>query len=268
MNFAFLPTRIKENLKGLVAGKVPLAVARSSASIKGNPGEGYVVAFDDKIFLFSRELGGHEYYTVSADFGEVGDLEVRKEGVNAFFDLNIGENRYSMKFSSFEEASLNSVRDAWLSTAGKSKTVESEVPAASVEYKTQPAALKEKFSSRVGLAAALMYVASVDDDIAKEEDYYIIAIMRNDRALLNAGLVYYKSHSFDELLFDLQGISEEEALCFLANMLELGMTDGVLHSSELDLIRRFANYMNIDDSQYNTIKQVLLIKNKISVLGT
>jgi len=120
----------------------------------------------------------------------------------------------------------------------------------------------------MGLAAAMMYVASVDDDISKEEDYYIIAMLGNNKKLLSAGLTYYKSHTFDELSRAIKDLSSEQKLCFLANMMELGMQDGVLHSSELNLMRKFANYMNIGADQYDTIKQVLLIKNKISTLST
>ena len=270
MNFAFLPGKIKEELKDIAAEKVPLSIARSSASIEGRPGEGYIVAFDDRLFIFSRELGEHEYSNISAGMSSIGGMSVKKEGINSFLDLDIGEKAYSMKFSSFEEVNLKSIQDAWAKEGGGANLA-NEASASTMpkeEYPGKPAAIVEPFSSKVGLAAALMYVASVDGEIAKEEDYYIIAIMGNNRAVLNAGLVYYKSHSFDELLTDLKGISEDEVLCFLANMMELGMTDGTLHSSEMNLIRKFSDYMKVDDSQYNTIKQVLLIKNKISVLGT
>jgi uncharacterized tellurite resistance protein B-like protein len=270
MNFSFLPEKIKTQLAEIVADQIPISIARSSASVEGKPGEGYVVAYNDKIFIFSRALGERDYVNISADLGNVGSISVKKDGINSFFDVNIGGKKYSMKFSSFEERNLKSIADSWVlksESTNDAPKVPQEQDSTASEY-DEPLAAKEPFSTITGLAAAMMYVASVDDDISKEEDYYIIAMMGNNKKILSAGLAYYKSHSFDELLLDLKGLSGEQKLCFLANMMELGMKDGVLHSSELNLIRQFSNYMNIEEDQYNTIKQVLLIKNKISSLRT
>jgi len=266
MNFSFLPEKIKKQLTGIVANKIPISIARSSASAEGKPGEGYIVAYNDKIFIFSRELGQHDYTNISANWGSIGKIDLKKEGINTFFNVKMGEKKYSMKFSSFEEQSLKLIEESW--------SIESEktIPHgnSSIKQVETPESIQDEkpFSLLTALAAALMYVASIDDDISKEEDYYIIAMMKNNKKLLSAGLAYYKSHTFDELLSDLKGLSDEQKLCFLANMMELGMKDGVLHSSELNLMHQFSDCMKIDTDQYNTIKQVLLIKNKISTLST
>jgi hypothetical protein len=259
MNFSFLPDKIKRELVGSGADGTPISIARSGASLEGKPGEGYIVAYEDSVFIFSRELGKPTYTSISADMGDIGKIDVKKDGINTFLDINICNHNYSMKFSSFEEQNLKLVADLW--TRNSEKTVSPE------DSSVQNSA-GEGLSPLTGLAAAMMYIASVDDDISKEEDYYIIAVLGNNKKLLTAGLSYYKSHTFDELVSDLAGISNEQKLCFLANMMELGMKDGVLHSSELKLMRKFTDFMKIEEDQYNTIKQVLLIKNKISTLST
>lgn len=265
MNFSFLPNKIKKELEAVIADKVPISIARSSASVEGKAGEGYVVAYDDKIFMFSRELGDNEYTQFSADLGNVGKVGVNKDGINTFLDLDLGGEQYSMKFSSFEEKNLKAIVDCWISKSGKpsvGKAPETKV----VADPTTPTV--SGFSPAIGLAASMMFIASIDDDISKEEDYYIIAMMGNDKQVLQAALAYYKSHSFQQLIAELNGLDDEQKLCFLANMMELGMKDGILHTSEMNLMREFSNAMNITEDQYDTIKQVLLIKNKISVLNT
>ena len=269
MNFSFLPEKIKKQLAETVANKIPISIARSSASIEGKPGEGYVVGYEDRLLMFSRELGEHDYSNITADFGSVGKLNVKKDGINTFFDVEIDGKHYSMKFSSFEEQNLKSIMDAF-SSRGKSVKDTGRRTAAQNTIPSEQEAVqdKERFSSRIGLASALMYVASVDDDISKAEDLYIRVVLGDNKSLLAYGLKYYKTHTFEQLLEDLSGISTEEKLCFLSNMMELGMRDGTLHSSELNMIRKFSNFMDISEDEYNTIKQVLLIKNKISVLST
>jgi len=267
MNFSFLPNKIKTELTKVVADKVPISIARSSASIDGKAGEGYVVAYEDQVFMFSRELGDSDYSQFSADLGNIAKVGVNKDGINTILDIDVGGKQFSMKFSSFEEKNLKSIVDKWASKK------DSPTPAAKTPTQLTPAdtvvtAEPADFSQTVGLAAAMMYVASIDDDISKEEDYYIIAMMGNNQSVLQAALTYYKTHSFEQFLAHLKDLNGEQKLCILANMMEMGMKDGVLHSSELNLMRQFSDAMKITSDQYDTIKQVLLIKNKISVLST
>jgi uncharacterized tellurite resistance protein B-like protein len=258
MNFSFLPSKIKKELEAVIADKVPVSIARSNASVEGKPGEGYVVAYDDKIFVFSRELGDSNYTQLSAELGNVAKVGVNKDGINTFLDIDLGGKQYSMKFSSFEEKNLKLIVDNWISKSGSQSTTASPEP----EIVAIPTSGGETdCNPTVGLASSMMYIASVDDDISKEEDYYIIAMMGNNKQILQDALTYYKSHTFQQLIADLNDLDNEQKLCFLANMMEVGMKDGVLHTSEMNLMRVFSNAMNITDDQYDTIKQVLLIKN-------
>ena len=266
MNYSFLPEKIKGELTEL-AEELPLSIARSNVSVDGNPGEGYIIAYDDKVFIFSRKLGENSYMKAAAEWPDVGSLTVEKDGINTLFHADLGGRQYSLKFSSFEDKNLQSLADVW----DKRKSGEPHPSSdATIEKESDTAVTPDdsSLSLRAGLAAAMMYVSAVDDDISREEDYYIISLMHNNRSILSAGLAYYKSHSFDELLNALSILTKEQALCFLANMLETGMKDGVLHSSELELIRKFSDVMQITGEEYDTVKQVLIIKNKISVLNT
>ena len=55
-------------------------------------------------------------------------------------------------------------------------------------------------------------------------------------------------------------------MCYLANIIELAMIDGVFDSREQKMIRRFANAADLTESEVRTIRDVLLVKNQLSVL--
>lgn len=273
MNFSFLPSKIKEQIKQVVADEIPVSLARSNTSIDGETGESYVLAFKDKMVVFSRKLGKSDYTCISGDFGNIGSVDVRKEGINTFLDTEMNGKKFSLKFSSFEEKSLTPMVEQWQKISdgggGGSEEVISGAKGTQIISKEAPASTAGqdgKFSLKEGLAVALMFIAGIDDEIAPEEDLYILNTFNKDRQLLQKALKYYKANSFDEFLIAVSGMSQEQKLCFVANMMELGMCDGVLHRSEIKLIRQFCDYMEVSEDEYDTIKQVLLIKNKISVL--
>lgn len=272
MNFSFLPNKIKEQIKQVVADELPVSLARSNTSIDGNTGESYVLGYKDKIVVFSRKLGENNYTCIAGDLGDVGNVALRKEGASAFLDTEIRGSKYSLKFSSFEEKSLAPIVEQWQQVnAGGNYAQSSSSSSQTEQIAGQPAAENQKrqlgqISLMEGLAVALMFVASVDGEVAQEEDQYLLHVFSNDKQLLRKSLAYYNSHSFDQLLSAISGMNREQKLCYVANMMEIGMTDGVLHRNEMKIIRQFCDYMKVTQEEYDTIKQVLLIKNQLSVM--
>ena len=271
MNFSFLPSKIKNEIKALVADKIPISLARSSSDVDGTPGESYVVAYEDRVFIFSRKMGAHDYLNMVGEFGkDIASVNVRKDGIHTFLDTDFKGKKYSIKFSSFEDKSLFPIQKQCENFS--KGAIDSVVP------KTEPQVESEslhndtvKISDNIsnmknGLAIALMYVSAVDGEISKEEDHYIINVFNNNQRILKTSLNYYKTHSYDEFLVALGEMNQEQTLCFVANMMELGMCDGVLHRSEFAIIRKFCESKGVSDDEYDTLKQVLLIKNTLSVL--
>lgn len=276
MNFTFLPDKIKKVLESTIPGKVPASIICSSANLEGEPGEGYVIVYDDKVFLFSRKLGENNYLTLSGNYdNDIASIKTRKDKNNAFLDIDIAGKTFSIKFLTFEEKEVASLLKKWQSGKGVKNGAFKQtagINAESVEtsekkdsYKTGS---KATLSPAIGMCAALMYLSNVDSGIAKEEDTYITAVFSHDQSILQPALHYFKTHSFEELLNALSiiNINNEQKLCILANILELGMRDGILHTCEQKMILRFVKAMNISEDEYQSIKQVLLIKNRISVL--
>lgn len=274
MNFTFLPDKIKKLLESVIPGKIPVSVIQSSANLEGEPGEGYVIAYDDKVFLFSRKLGDDNYQMLSGNYhNDIASIKSRKDKIDTFLDIDIAGKSFSIKFLSFEEKEIESLLKKWQSGGG----IKNASPKKSVKTKAENAKASDKknsgetrsdapLSPSIGMCAALMYLSDTDKSIAKEEDHYITAVFRHDQNVLQPALHYFKNHSFEELLEALNFINDEQKLCILANMVELGMRDGIFYSNEQKIIRSFVTAMNIPEDEYQAIKQVLLVKNKIAVL--
>jgi len=287
MNYSFLPSKIRKELETLISSSETIAQARSSSNIDGEPGESYIVAFKDQLFLFFRNSGEREYQHIKGMFEKnISFMDLRKDGIATIFDTAINGEKYSLKFSSFEEKNLAPILDFWKNntkTPTEPKTEKPLSPEPSLGIATTPPPLPSNNSTQPttsktnshtptisslieALAIVLMYLASVDDDIAVEEDHYIRDVCKNKSKILASALKFYKAYSFDEYLSALPNLNQEQKLCFLANLMELGMCDGTLHKSEMNLIKRFTKFVNLSKDEYTTIKQVLIIKNNLSVL--
>jgi len=272
MNVSFLPGKIKKELKELVADKVPISVVRATGDINGESGEGYVVAYDDKLYLFSRKVGDDGFLQVSGNFkNDVAELGLRKEGYETFLDINLGGKKYAVKCSSFEKEDMEPMLKLWdKGEAALAAVADHTAPDSGLTGQSVPGAdtvaPPSKVTPMIGMAAALMYLSNVDGAIAKEEDYYILSTCGYNQQVLQPALAYYKTHTFDELLVAIKNINNEQKLCILANLIELGMSDGVLHSSEQKMIRQFVEKMGMNEDSYQTIRQVMLLKNQLSVL--
>ena len=289
MNYSFLPSKIRKELKTLISSCDTIAQARSSSNLNGESGESYIVAFKDQLFLFFRKSGEREYRHSKGLFEEnISFMDLRKDGIATIFDTAINGEKYSLKFSSFEEKNLAPIVESWKQHVGeKSTNVETSV-AAKTEIdsisdtpappplpistdirsinRNKSRSIPKISSSLEALTIALMYLSSVDNDIAVEEDHYIREVCKNKSKILTSALKFYKAYNFEEFLSAMPELNQEQQLCFLANLMELGMCDGTLHRSEMNLIKRFTKFVNLSKDEYTTIKQVLIIKNNLSVL--
>lgn len=289
MDFNYLPESLKSEISKYVQDKSPISILRTSGALNGNSGEGYVISYDDTLLMFSRELGESDYQIDQNTLANnaLTKFEIRNEKYNCFLDIKLGGKTLTAKFSRYDEKDVTPMLDIWKAnesaavpppipeTPATSEPVEESVQAESKPEQVQtppplPDSGQEKgtdVSPIVGLGAALMYLALVDEKIDKTEDDYIRYVCRQSNKILKAGLQYQKTHTFEQLLEDISYIDHHQRLCMLANLVELGMSDGVLHKSEQKIIKKFAAAMNVSKDEYQAVYDVLLIKNQISCLS-
>jgi uncharacterized tellurite resistance protein B-like protein len=284
MNFSFLPDKVKSSLKDALAGRIPSIIMRASGDILGEPGEGYVIADGTDLLLYSRKLGEAGFREVRTALRDIANFQIEKEGGQSMLVLTIGAETFHIKGSNFEIKELEPVMRRWanpdevpaaaaMPAGGVSMPTQGKVPTrsgmATAAKPTLPApGPAAGITAHLGLAVAMMHVAMADGKVAPEEDRYLRHVYQDDVAELKTALAYFKAHTYPELLKALQPLlNHEQKLCILANMMDIGMCDGTLRSSEQRLVREFATAMALTEDEIETIRQVLILKNKISVLA-
>ncbi len=270
MNYTFLPDKVKASLKEALGGRIPGIIARASGDLLGESGEGYVIAEGNDLVLYTRKLGESAFREIRAALDrDVTDFRIEKDAGQGVLVLALGDTTYRIKGSTFEIRELEPVIRRWSGGGAGPATAPPPAPSGSAPTAARPVGPPPPLTPMTGLAAALMHVAMADGKVAPEEDRYIIAACQGDQALLQAALAYFKGHTYAELLADLKGIlRHEQRLCILANLMELGMSDGTLRSSEQQLMRDFVAAMGLSEDELETIRQVLIIKNRTSILSS
>lgn len=304
MNYSFLPEKIKRELERRFGSKLPLSVLRSSGSIDGKSGEGYIVAFDDDILIFSRELGKSDFTLTGGKFGnDINSIALNKDKYNTFLDMKIAGRPISVKLSGFDEKAVSVICDKFNLSAGNQQGAEQKSDAVTArhmdasQYRTgennarpvlensvsahSPASSQPRMSLSTGgssakisigsslcLATFLMYVAAIDRSVSEEENNFISTLFKGDKEILRKALELYKSNSFMEFLGKVKdSLKYEQKLCILANMIEIGMQDGTYLGAEQQMMDGFVKETRISQTDYKNISNILLIKNNISVMG-
>ncbi|HBC87257.1 MAG TPA: hypothetical protein DCZ94_09905 [Lentisphaeria bacterium] len=276
MNASFLPEKVKSEFSGIL-DKAPVPAVRTSGNIDGEPGEGYVISHGDRLFIYSRKAGEESFLKLSGKFGaEISRLEIRKDKFNPFLDVVLDGREYSLKLSSSEQHDLEvlvgKVKTAVPNESGVSSSSGANVPAgtgmspnAQVPHQGDTAPLP--LTPMQFMAAAMMYVASSDGTIEKDEDRYILHVFCGNNDILQPALKYFKTHSADQLFEHAGSLNDEQKLCILANMIEIAMHDESYHRVEQIMIRNFMDKAGISKDNMKAISNVLLVKNNLSVLG-
>jgi hypothetical protein len=268
MDFNYLPEKIKKALGAEIREKIPVSILRTNGNLDGEPGEGYMLAYDDKVMLFSRSIGDDDYQEFDLSYRDgVSDIRIKKEKFNSFLEINSDKQNYSLKFSSFEEDQVKPLVELWNSVSGTgAEATPPPLPVETEDTSETPPKPVATISPMSMLSAALMYLATSDESIDKAEDEYIKKVCSYSPDDLKAGFDYYRSHKFEDLQKEFQTLDRQQKLCILANLLELGMADGVLHRQEQEFIRQFCSFADLSEDEYETIREVLLLKNQISVM--
>lgn len=275
MNYLFLPEKLKNELRTVIADKIPQLVIRSSGSLDGSSGEGYVIFDDERIFLYSRKLGQDVYEKFEGQIGiNTGPVILRKDKLSSYLDVNIAGREFSIKLSGFEDREISAVcerlktskaQDISEKSVRGNGNIQTEIWESNFLKDQKP---QKTITPFLLLAAGIMYVSSMDNGISNEEDSYITTLFQNDQNFLRSALIFYKSHSFQDYIeIAACTLNEEQKFCILANMIEISMKDDIYQAFEQDMIDKFVEKMKIPTEKYRNIEEALLIKNNISILA-
>jgi uncharacterized tellurite resistance protein B-like protein len=258
MDFTFLSDKIKTRLSELHPETKPLCVIRGSGGFNDQPGESYVIPYDDLIYLYDRRFSDPDFQAKPLKLADIDQLLLHNEAFSALLTFNVGNETLKLKISSAEIPNAELMLEKFKAC----KEVEEQFAPTPSPENTDGA---HHISPLLGLVTILMFVAAVDEDIAKDEQEFIECFCGDDSELYNKAYDYYLKYTLEEILGRL-ALNEQQKMCYLANILELAMVDGAYDSREQKMIRTFSNAVGLDKTKIRTIQDVLLIKNQLSVL--
>lgn len=250
MDYTFLGDSIKSRLEEIQPEKQPLCVIRGSGGFNNEPGESYVIPYLDAIYLFGRKFSDSDFKLREIELSALSDIQLHQETFSAELAIVSGSDIYKLKISSVEIPNAELMLEQFScpqEAAPLETTNTGEIP------------------PLLGLAVVLMFVAAVDGEIADEEQEHILRFCQNDEDFYNRAYEWYNSTSYEEFLSNL-ALDEQQKLCYLANILEIAMVDGVFDSKEQALIRTFVNAAELPADKVRAVEDVLLMKNQLSVL--
>ncbi len=253
MDYAFLPEKIKIFLALAKPGAAALCVIRGSGGFSGEPGESYVAAYADMLFLFGKAFGEQEFIHRQVDYAaDAPEIALHQEKFSGTLELGLADGKLKMKLSSLEAENCSNLLKQF------GFALESQSPAAVAVDDSSPTPL-------TALAACMKHLAASDNVISEQELRLIENLCQHNQDFLASAESYCRRYAFNEILAMLE-LDEQQKLCFLANLYELAMSDGMLRSSEQRLIDEFVRIEEIAPEKAGMVREVLLIKNQLSVL--
>ncbi len=252
-----LPQDIAADYARLTGNATAKASIRALADIDGNLGEAYVVTNGASLHIFSRRLG-EKVTTRSIALSDIASMEVEDDRPFAYLNLAAGDQNLRLKFGALDRDELSQLVRLWEAGAGN--------PPPAAEPPPLPAdAAAKPLTPFLGFAAALQAMVEVDGSVDGEETHVLRRVVGSNEVVAQA-LDYLRRHGAEALQRELgELLDKRQKLCLLANLIEVAMVDGYLRGDEQQLLLAFLQALGIDQEAYETIYEVLAIKNNLSI---
>ena len=113
------------------------------------------------------------------------------------------------------------------------------------------------------LVVSMLYMMSVDGEMAKEEIGQINVALRGSKNLLPEALKYVKRTKFPDFMSAVSpDLNHQQKLCILVNVADIMLSDGHVDRLEQDLFRRMLAGFDISDANFKKHYSNLTIKNE------
>lgn len=255
-----LPVDVQQHFEANSQHPAPGSCLRAMCDLSESLGETWLLTDPDHIFFCSRALGAefdHHVY----EWADIETLAIDVDRPFAWLAVGVADNECRLKFAASDDDVLKQVLNDWQRTrvGEASPTNESPGPLPETEAMAYP------LSPFEFLAAALTAMMEEDGDLSPAEKEYLIRIIE-DHKVCDAGRRALHQVGIDMLIRRLPDLlSEEQATCMIANLMELAMVDGELRGLERKLLERFRKAAHIDTEIFDSLYNALVIKNNLSV---
>jgi uncharacterized tellurite resistance protein B-like protein len=256
-----LPQEIRDLLASEGRGE-PLVSLRTEYDINGDLGETHVTADRLGLRLISRKLG-EEWKITQFAWNGLSALRTEADGLSSWLVITTPSLTLRLRFASWENAGLERLQSLW-NTVSATGSFPSSLPDAG------PGGVVPLQSVETGVlfAACLIAMARADGDLRDDElELLQHTVGRED--WMQAARQRMDSEGLDALMD--QGrtaLSEVQCRCLLGRMLELGMVDGLLRSSERGLIERCRASLGVPAAVMERIERVLMSRHRLAVFSS
>ena len=136
-------------------------------------------------------------------------------------------------------------------------------------FEEDPSVIADADLSPLAAFVAALYAMIQVDDNADPKELAVLWHLVDDHAATNQGMNFFARGGIEGVLHRVpRSLNHAQQLCLMANLLKVAMIDGVLRSSEQQLLTRFKEATGISDADYEALYDVLLLKNNLSVFAS
>jgi uncharacterized tellurite resistance protein B-like protein len=241
--------------------------------LDGALGEVYLLTTpeNEAIYLHSCEIGGEErIMTLPSSQLEAVALQIDDPFVN--LSLQTVADAYTLRFAAADRELLAPLATTETKAEPAPAPAEQEACVSAAETAAETAAnaaaADEGEPPTTTLFCAAVYAAMLADGTADIEEFRLLNRLVPDSSRIAAGLTYLREHGTVSLLQTLDtALDQRQKLFLLANILEITMSDSVIHGTEKRLLRQFRDALHVQQDDYNALYEIVLLKNDTSVLN-
>ena len=263
-----IPQEILADFSKRKALEKPKFTVRGLTDMNGNIGETFILAANNFLLCYSGKFS-EEYKCFEYNFTEIHNVRLEEERPFAYLAFEHKRQPTRLKFAVFDLKILEKIKGCW-EHVYKEKRAEQPSTPITIEgvgeenVSTQNASFSG-LTPMLGLCACLQALIHIDSEVVEEERKKLTLVVDNHQ-LLKEGRDCWQKVGTNQLISDLRSLlSPAQKRCLLANLLEVAMVDGLLHEREKVFIEKLRTALDVDVSEFNTIFDVLLTKNNLTI---
>jgi hypothetical protein len=244
-----LPEQLAADYTQCCGGEA-VAVARSLHNLDGSPGTTWLAVDPENVVFYFRTVDS-TFCRKTFKLSAASRMEVRVDGDRAVWRGRFPEAVYELNFPLWDISVLNRIVHLWK-------------PDITDVLGKPPEAL----TPVVAFCAAMHALLNAGIGADEVELEWMSGHIPDAEAVKHGG-AWLSLNGLDPLLTSLAGLlTNQQKECLLANLVSCVMARGELRAEDLDLIERFRAATGVNETKFNQIRDVLAVKNSISVVTT
>ncbi|MCH2176097.1 MAG: TerB family tellurite resistance protein [Lentisphaeria bacterium] len=254
----YIPKEIQEIID---AGTDLSKCCRSMYSLSKELGECYLIPNDTGIIIFDRVLGSkfEQIKIVSSEVEKV--IEVI-EAPFLLLQIITTKGNFDLKFSSLDGHKLKGIFDQF--NLSEETFQDTDLQAFLPDQLATP---KTPEFSAIFAYAASVYSLMLADDHLSIEELQVLEHQLGCKEFIAEAFQFLNTYGIQEIIKQINtNCDEKQKLCILSNLLDIAMIDGTICGKEREMILLYSSELKIDKEHFDTLYNVLYLKNNTAIL--